>query len=87
MTYSVLLTPKVEKDIRKLGHEIAGRIFRFIKTELDRENPRSKGKQLVGSDLWRYRVGDYRILVHIDDGAVTVLVVTVAHRREVYRDG
>jgi mRNA interferase RelE/StbE len=86
MTYSVHLTPKVEKEIRKLGHQIAGRIFRFLKTELDRENPRSKGRQLVGSDLWQYRVGDYRILVHIDDGAVTVLVVTVAHRRDVYRD-
>jgi mRNA interferase RelE/StbE len=85
MTYTVLLTPKVEKEIRKLGHETAGRIFRFIKTEIDRENPRSKGRQLVGSDLWRYRVGEYRVLVHIDDGAVTVLVVTVAHRREVYR--
>lgn len=86
MTYSVLVTPKAEKAIRKLGHEVAGRIFRFIKSELDRENPRSKGRRLVGSDLWRYRVGDYRVLAQIDDGTVTVLVVTAAHRREVYRD-
>jgi mRNA interferase RelE/StbE len=85
MTYTVLLTPKVEKEIRKLGHETAGRIFRFIKTEIDRENPRSKGRQLVGSDLWRYRVGGYQLLVRLDGDVVTMLVVTVAHRRGVYR--
>ncbi|HWH97727.1 MAG TPA: type II toxin-antitoxin system RelE/ParE family toxin [Pseudolysinimonas sp.] len=84
MTYTILVTPKADKEIRKLDRQVAARIFGFIKTGIDRENPRSKGKMLVNSDMWRYRVGDHRILVNIDDGQVTVLVVKVAHRREVY---
>lgn len=84
MTYSVLLTPKANKEIQKLDHQVAARIYRFIKTGIDRENPRSKGTALVSTEMWRYRVGDHRILVNIDDGEVTVLVVKVAHRREVY---
>jgi mRNA interferase RelE/StbE len=52
------------------------------------ENPRPpKATKLVGQrNRWRVRTGDYRILYEIDDGVLTVLVIRVAHRREVYRD-
>jgi mRNA interferase RelE/StbE len=52
------------------------------------ENPRSIGEALKGTrlgDLWKYRVGDYRIFARIDDHSVTIVVVKVGHRREVYR--
>ena len=51
------------------------------------EDPRARGKSLTGNlaGVWRYGVGDYRILCDIDDGRLVVLVVDVAHRREVYK--
>ena len=51
------------------------------------EDPRSRGKALTGNlaGVWRYRVGDYRILCDIEDGVLLILVVDVAHRREVYK--
>ena len=50
-------------------------------------DPRALGKALVGEmqGLWRYRVGDYRLICRIEDRAVTILVLEVGHRREIYR--
>ncbi|MEA2888015.1 MAG: mRNA interferase RelE/StbE [Bradyrhizobium sp.] len=50
-------------------------------------DPRRLGQPLTGDrqGLWRYRVGDYRIVAAIEDDRLVVLVVTVGHRREVYR--
>jgi mRNA interferase RelE/StbE len=51
------------------------------------EDPHSIGKALKGplGDLWRYRVGDFRIFCDIQDGVLTVLVLQIGNRREVYR--
>ena len=52
------------------------------------DDPRSIGEALHGSQLgefWKYRVGDYRIISSIDDGAVRILVVRIGNRRYVYR--
>jgi mRNA interferase RelE/StbE len=50
------------------------------------EDPRRFGRPLTGDlkGLWRYRVGDYRIVAAIEDNRFVVLVVTVGHRRDVY---
>lgn len=50
------------------------------------ENPRDRGKGLVGdlSGMWRYRVGDYRIICHIDNGELLITALEIGHRREVY---
>jgi len=51
-----------------------------------RDNPRPGGcKKLQGRDGWRIRVGDYRVIYHVQDDALVVLVLTVGHRRDVYR--
>ncbi|GEE03286.1 translation repressor RelE [Gordonia spumicola] len=83
--YRIVYTRKALKSIAKLDRGTVQRIRRFFEETLDRTNPRSLGTPLVNRDEWRYRVGDYRILCTIDDGELTVLVVTLAHRREVYR--
>ncbi len=83
--YRVQFTPKVIKELDKLDKPMVRRINRFFGETLDLENPRARGKPLQNRDEWRYRVGEYRILCKIDDGALTVLAVKVAHRREVYR--
>ena len=52
------------------------------------DDPRSIGEALKGSRLgefWKYRVGDYRMIASIEDGALRILVVRIGNRREVYR--
>lgn len=85
MNYRIRFTPKANKQISRLDKPIARRIRLYLET-LDLENPRRAGKPLSGeSGFWRYRVGDYRILVSIEDEVLLVLVVDVDHRRQIYR--
>jgi mRNA interferase RelE/StbE len=52
------------------------------------DDPRSIGEALKGSklgELWKYRVGDYRIIADIRDGVMCILVVRIGNRREIYR--
>lgn len=86
MTWQVRITPKAVKQISKLDGIARSRIERFLKEGIDREDPRSSGRALVGEPFWRYRVGDHRLLASLEDDVPTVLVVGVAHRRSVYRD-
>ena len=85
MTYLLRFTPGAAKQLAKLDTQHSTRIRAFLEG-LDLENPRSKGRALVGEgSFWRYRVGDYRIIAHISERELLVLVVTIGHRREVYR--
>jgi mRNA interferase RelE/StbE len=86
VTLRIQITPKALKQIAKLDKPTRVRIERFLTEGLDRENPRSSGRPLVERSFWRYRVGDYRVLATIEDDVLIVLVVTVAHRREAYRE-
>lgn len=76
------------RDLRKLGNPAQRTILRFLRERVaTAEDPRRFGKPLLGDlkGLWRYRVGDHRIVARIEDERLIVLVVTVGHRREVYR--
>ena len=76
------------RDLRKLGTDAELRVLRYLRERIaGTEDPRRLGKPLTGDrkGLWRYRVGDYRIVASIEDDRFVVLVVTVGHRREVYR--
>jgi len=76
------------RDLRKLGVEAERRVLRYLRERIaGAEDPRRFGHALTGDreGLWRYRVGDYRIVATIEDDRFVVLVVTVGHRREVYR--
>jgi len=72
-----------------LDKQIAERITTFLGGRVATlDDPRSIGEALKGSklgDFWKYRVGDYRIIASIEDGALCVLVVKIGNRREVYR--
>lgn len=79
---------RARKQLKKLDRTAAVRIVRTLQQELDATgDPRAFGKALVGewSGFWRYRVGDYRAIAKIEDTVVTVFIIEVAHRREVYR--
>ncbi|TFC80309.1 type II toxin-antitoxin system RelE/ParE family toxin [Cryobacterium sp. TMS1-20-1] len=85
MSYTIRFTPKAAKQVRKLDSAAAKRIRDFLEQKLSvLDNPRQLGKKLVNEEFWRYRVGDYRILTNIDDDQILILIVEVAHRREVY---
>jgi mRNA interferase RelE/StbE len=76
------------RDLRKLGLEAERRVLRFLRERITgSDDPRRLGQALTGDrkGLWRYRVGDYRIVAAIEDNRFVVLVVTIGHRREVYR--
>jgi mRNA interferase RelE/StbE len=63
-------------------------VLRYLRERIaDSDDPRRLGQALTGDrkGLWRYRVGDYRIVAAIEDDRFVVLVVAVGHRREVYR--
>ena len=87
MAWLIRIDEEAENNISRLDRQMQKHIYTFLNKRLaTRENPRSIGKALMGkhTGLWRYRVGDYRILCKIDDAIVTVVVITVGHRREVY---
>ena len=87
MSYTVKFTPKAAKQVRKLDSAAAKLIRDFLEQKLSRlDNPRQLGKKLVNEEFWRYRVGDYRVLTNVDDDQILILVVEVAHRREVYNN-
>jgi len=85
MAYAVEFAPSAEREFRKLAREIQLRLRPHI--DALGSDPRPVGaKKLKGrDDLWRIRAGDYRIVYEVRDRALVVLVVRVAHRREVYR--
>lgn len=75
------------RDLRKLGPDIRRAILHYLRTRIaTAENPRRFGRALTGDlkGLWRYRIGDFRIVAAIEDDRFIVLVVAVGHRREVY---
>jgi mRNA interferase RelE/StbE len=75
-------------DLRKLGADAERRVLRYLRERIaGSQDPRRLGQALTGDrkGLWRYRVGDYRIVAAIEDDRFVVLVVTIGHRREVYR--
>jgi mRNA interferase RelE/StbE len=89
MTWRIKFDPAAEKELHKLGRQAAERILRFLSDRVTKlEDPRSVGEALKGSkfgDLWKYRVGDYRIIADLQDGELCILVVRVGNRREVYK--
>lgn len=85
--WAIVFDKEAEKAGRKLDKTVKKRIVNFLENRLAvRENPRELGKQLMGefSEYWRYRVGDYRILCKIADETITIIVVKIGHRRDVY---
>ncbi len=88
MTWTIEYADTAIKQLRKLGKPAARRILDYLDERISGlENPRSVGKALTGTlgDLWRYRVGDYRVICDIQDDVLRILVVRVGNRRDVYR--
>ncbi len=89
MAWLIKFDDKAKKDLAAIDKAAAKRITKFLRERVSQlDDPRSIGEALKGSTLgafWKYRVGDYRIISDIEDGALRVLVVRIGNRREVYR--
>lgn len=87
MSYSIETTARFNKEFKKLDKYTQRMIKGWIEKNLvGEENPRRHRKGLTAnrSGQWRYRIGDYRLLCHIDDGKLIILALLVGHRREIY---
>ena len=89
MVWRIELSDSAAKQLSKIGRPEAKRITAFLRDRLaPLDDPRQLGHALKGAayaDLWRYRIGDYRIVASIEDERVRILIVRIGHRREVYR--
>ena len=88
MTWKVEWDDRARRELRALDDNVQARILRYLRERIaSSEDPRRFGRSLTGdkAGLWRYRVGDYRLICDINDGDEVVLVLRVAHRRGVYR--
>lgn len=77
-----------QKSVDKLNPDLRNRIRRYLNERVAAlDDPRTVAKSLQGplATYWRFRVGDYRIICDIQDHRLVILVITVGHRREVYR--
>jgi mRNA interferase RelE/StbE len=82
-SYSVALAPAAERDLRKLAPEVRERLRPAI--DALATNPRPSGVKKLSSGDYRIRVGPLRVVYEVRDRVLVVLVLKIAHRREVYR--
>lgn len=87
MPYAIEVTPSARRDLCALDPQVARRVDARIRKLAEQPRPPKveKLKGLDGGDLYRVRVGDYRILYAIEDRRLVIAVVRVRHRGEVYR--
>ena len=88
MAWRIEFLPDAVKELKKLDRSVARRIITTLEERIATlDDPRTLGSALTGdhAGYWRWRVGDYRVVARIKDERVVIIVVRVAHRREVYR--
>jgi mRNA interferase RelE/StbE len=84
MNYTILIERYAQKQIMKLDKKVIPVIKSAVAALVD--NPRPHGyKKLKGEDAYRIRIGDYRIIYEIDNGKIIVTVVSVGHRKDIYK--
>lgn len=89
MAWKIEFDQDVEKDLRKIDRQMQRRILDYLRQRIaNSTDPRTLGKPLRGQvpHLFRFRVSDYRIICQIKDAQVLILVISIAHRKEVYRN-
>lgn len=87
MTWRVEWDDRARKELRKLDNPVQKEILNYLRARIvESKNPRLFGHNLSRNKagLWRYRVGNYRLICRIDDDILVVLIVGVGHRKEVY---
>lgn len=84
--YKIVFDEAIKKDLKKLDKQTLKILFNWIEKNLSNaDDPRSKGKALVGNKkgYLRYRIGDYRLITRIEDDRLIIIAINFKHRREV----
>lgn len=87
MAWTVEVSDFAEHQLRKLDRTVQKRLLDWLDDRIEGcKNPRHFGETLKGNlaGLWRYRVGDYRIICEIQEARLVVLALAVGNRREIY---
>ena len=89
MVWKIEFATTALRELDKLDRQVARRILAFLHDRVVLSgDPRGVGQALKGSELgelWKYRIGDYRVIANIEDSVLRVLVVRVGNRKDVYR--
>ena len=89
MAWQIEFERSAERELTKLDPQVVWRILRFLHQRIaPLEDPRSVGEALKGSKLgefWKYRVGDCRVIAHIEDRMLRILVIRVGNRDKIYQ--
>jgi mRNA interferase RelE/StbE len=89
LVWTIKYTETSQRQLKKLDRSVALCVLDYVDERIATlEDPRSQGKNLVGPKMgsyWRYRVGDVRVICHLQDQVLLILVIEMGHRREVYR--
>jgi mRNA interferase RelE/StbE len=89
LAWRIEFEPRALKELETQDRRVQRRLVAFLRDRLSPlADPRSLGEALHGAELgrlWKYRVGDWRLICQIRDQQITILVVRVGHRREIYR--
>lgn len=88
MKYAVETTQRFDREFKRLDRYTQRMLKAWIEKHLlGCETPRALGKGLTEKrkGIWRYRIGDYRLLCDIQEERLVILALAVGHRREVYR--
>jgi mRNA interferase RelE/StbE len=87
--WTIEFDDRARRELRRLSAEVQASIFRYLRERIDGSaDPKQFGKplRLNLAGLWRYRVGDYRLICRFENDRLVVLVIKVAHRSRVYED-
>lgn len=84
--WSVETTGQFDREFEKLDRAVQRRVLAYLHDVEALNDPRQRGKALTANHagIWRYRVGDFRILAQLIDDKLTILTLQVGHRRDVY---
>ncbi|MDE6044855.1 MAG: type II toxin-antitoxin system RelE/ParE family toxin [Helicobacter sp.] len=82
----IILASAAKKKLKKLDAIMQKRIASFFDELKTLDNPRTRGRALVGNlvGFWRYRVGDYRIICEIVDSELVIYAIDITHRKDAY---
>ena len=85
VTYQVIIQPSAAKAIRKLDRDTQAKVVRLLEALAAEPRPVGVTKMAGDDNLWRVRIGDYRVVYEVHDRKLIVLIVRVANRKDVYR--
>lgn len=87
MAWRVEFLESAKRQLKKIDRVWQEKILDYLEDEIATlDDPRTRGKALIGDKrgLWRYRVGNYRIICDIQDGNFVIAAITIAHRKDIY---